>query len=290
MAIALERLLVVVKPIRYRVGILRQSPRIHSLVFIIPPIVISFLMNIPKFMETELFYFNVTNIHDGKKGHLWDYRLTSLRQDPDYIYYYVHWFRNIFTGIIPIVFLIIVNITICYFLTTNAKSQYHQYSMSSMRWQDSASEQSLMERRSTRIHIPLEILNIPESSQARQPSQGIYKRRSNYSVLTLTSIVIMYILCNIPRLILNLAEHFLHEELSNTKDKCGCKIEPKWFTILCSISHLLLTFNSSANFIIYGVTEKNFKKTGKRLFDNFVTRVILLKQFLTKIFCKCLSW
>ena len=289
MAIALERLLVVVKPIRYRVGILRQSPRIHSLVFIIPPIVISFLMNIPKFMETELFYFNVTNIHDGKKSHLWDYRLTSLRKDPDYIYYYVHWFRNIFTGIIPIIFLIIVNITICYFLTSNTKSQY-QYSMSSMRWQDGASEQSLMERRSTRIHIPLEILNIPELSQPRQPSQRIYKRKSNYSVLTLTSIAIMYILCNIPRLILNLAEHFLHEELSSKKDSCGCKIEPKWFTNLCSLSHFLLTLNSSANFIIYGVTEKKFKITGKRLIHNFGTGVIFLKEFLTKIFCPCLSW
>ena len=291
MAIALERLLVVVKPIRYRVGNLRQSRRIHSLVFIIPPIIISFLMNIPKFMETELFYINVTNIIDGKKDYLLDYRVTSLRKDPDYIYYYVHWFRNIFTGIIPIFFLIIVNTTICYFLTSNTKSQ----SRYSMRIQDGVSEQSLMEQRSMSrdlspgIHIPLESLNIPQLSQRRQTSPMIYRRRINYSVLTLTSIVIMYILCNIPRLILNLAEHFLHEELSNKKDSCGCKIEPKWFTNLCSLSHFLLTLNSSANFIIYGVTEKKFKITGKRLIHNFGAGVIFIKQFLSNIFCPCLS-
>ena len=139
------------------------------------------------------------------------------------------------------------------------------------------------------IHIPLESLNIPQLSQRRHTSPMIYRRRINYSVLTLTSIVIMYILCNIPRLILNLAEHFLHEELSSKKDSCGCKIEPKWFTNLCSLSHFLLTLNSSANFIIYGVTEKKFKITGKRLIHNFGTGVIFLKEFLTKIFCPCLS-
>ena len=72
-----------------------------------------------------------------------------------------------------------------------------------------------------------------------------------------------YLICNFPRLILNLFEHLLQDEMMNNVDKCGCKREPPWFTILCSISHFLLTFNSSANFIIYGSTEEKFKKTRK---------------------------
>ena len=293
MAIALERLLVVVKPIRYRVGILRKSIRIHSLVFIVPPILLSFLINIPKFLETELFYYNVTNIY-GKKDYLWDYRVTALRGDPDYIYYYVHWFRNIFTGIIPIIFLIIVNTAIYYFLPSTRSQP--QYSMSFSRNQDGVSEQYLMEQsiRSIRSRdlsisndVPLEIFNSQEINLSRHPSPRIPNRRTNYSALTLTLIVIMYIICNIPRLILNLFEHLLQEELANKKDKCGCKEEPKWFTILCSISHFLLTLNSSANFIIYGVTEKKFKKTARKLFNSFGNKLICFKLFLTKKFCNC---
>ena len=57
----------------------------------------------------------------------------------------------------------------------------------------------------------------------------------------------------------NLFEHILEDESSNELDICGCKIQPKWLSILCSVSHFLLTFNSSANFVIYYSTERNFK-------------------------------
>ena len=234
----------------------------------------------------------MTNIY-GNKDYIWDYRATTLRGDPDYIYYYVHWFRNIFTGIIPIIFLIIVNTAIYYFLSTTGRSR-PQYSMSFLRNQDGVSEQYLMEPRNMQSRdvspcndIPLENLNTQEMNLSRHPSPRLPRRRTNYSALTLTLIVIMYIICNIPRLVLNLFEHLLQEELTNKKDSCGCKEEPKWFTILCSISHFLLTVNSSANFIIYGVTEKKFKKTAKKLFNSFRNWVLCVKLFLAKMFCKC---
>merc|ERR1719282_967790 len=141
MAIALERLLVVWKPIRYRVGILRRSRRIHSLVFIVPPIIISFLINIPKFLETELVYYNATRF--GEIDYILDYRVTELREDPDYIYYYIHWFRNLFTGIIPIIFLVIINTTIYVLLPSS--SQAHYTTITFRRSQDGDSEHSLME-------------------------------------------------------------------------------------------------------------------------------------------------
>jgi len=291
MAIALERLLVVWKPIRYRVGILRRSRRIHSLVFIVPPIIISFLINIPKFFETELVYFNVTNKF-GNQDYLLDYRVTALRDDPDYIYYYIHWFRNLFTGIIPIIFLVIINTTIYVLLPSS--SQAHYTTITFRRSQDGDSEHSLMEpsrRRSMlsrnssdrevgdrrSVDVLLENLASQELIRTRQPSFRIQRRQTNYSALTLTSIVIMYIICNIPRLVLNLAEHLLQDEMRDNMDRCGCKKEPKWFTILCSISHFLLTVNSSANFIIYGSTENKFKKTLKDLIQSLTKRVRFLK-------------
>ena len=102
------------------------------------------------------------------------------------------------------------------------------------------------------------------------------RRQTKNRALTLTSIVIMYIICNIPRLVLNLAEHLIQDEKQDNMDRCGCKKEPKWFTILCSISHFLLVVNSSANFIIYGSTENKFKKTLKDIIHSFRKRVQLI--------------
>ena len=120
MAIAVERLLAVWKPIRYRNGVLRRSMRAHALTFILPPIFISVLINIPKFFEMELHHHYITN-EDGDKELLWDYKITDLREDPDYIFYYIHWFRNLSTGVIPIIFLITVNAAILFMLPSNSK-------------------------------------------------------------------------------------------------------------------------------------------------------------------------
>ena len=119
MSIALERLLAVWKPIRYRTGIVRRSKRVHALVFILPPILVSTTINIPKFFETELYVDSTTR--------QWDFRVTDLREDPNYIYYYILWFRNIVTGIIPIIFLIIVNGAIIFFLPSSGDESKYKY-------------------------------------------------------------------------------------------------------------------------------------------------------------------
>ena len=96
----------------------------------------------------------------------------------------------------------------------------------------------------------------------KQIRLGVRRRpASTYSAVTLLAIVIMYIVCNIPRLVLNLAEHLLQDQISNNFDVCGCEKFPTWFIILVSINHFLLTVNSSANFIIYSSLEKKFKTT-----------------------------
>ena len=41
-----------------------------------------------------------------------DIEPTSLRLDPRYIYYYVHWTRLVMTGLVPMTFLTTVNILI----------------------------------------------------------------------------------------------------------------------------------------------------------------------------------
>ena len=41
-----------------------------------------------------------------------DYNITKIRQDPDYIFYYLHWTRLITTGVIPFVYLLVTNLLI----------------------------------------------------------------------------------------------------------------------------------------------------------------------------------
>ena len=84
-------------------------------------------------------------------------------------------------------------------------------------------------------------------------------KNTNYSGLTLTAIVIVYLVCNLPRLILNLVEYTLRPEIYQL-DECGCFLTHWWVSSMIRISHLLLTINSSVNFIIYFSSSKQFKK------------------------------
>jgi len=77
-------------------------------------------------------------------------------------------------------------------------------------------------------------------------------------VVTLLVIVVMYLLCNIPRLSLNTAEYLIRDKVHQLSEH-GCEQVPEWFFILIRISHLFLIINTSANFIIYFAVCKKFK-------------------------------
>ena len=60
--------------------------------YVVPSLLLSLVLNFPKFLEAkletkEVFDDNMTVVK------IIDYDVTELRQDPDYIYYYVHWIR-----------------------------------------------------------------------------------------------------------------------------------------------------------------------------------------------------
>jgi hypothetical protein len=111
MSIATERFLAVYKPIHYRGHRIRRSSGVHMITFILPSMLFSILLNIPKFFETELVprYFTDEN---NKTYSIMDFEITSLRLDPNYIYYYVHWTRLLGTGVIPFIFLSSINLLI----------------------------------------------------------------------------------------------------------------------------------------------------------------------------------
>ena len=102
----------------------------------------------------------------------------------------------------------------------------------------------------------LELRDFPVIKVKKQPK---ILKSVNSSAGTLTAIVLLYMICNVPRLILNLAEYLLYPAVYEA-DACGCSQTPTWFSILCRVSHLLLIVNSSCNFLIYFSIGRRFKK------------------------------
>ena len=71
-------------PIYYRETLAGRSVTSRVLMYVIPVILISTLINIPKFLELKLVYEeDVTE--DNVTSYNISYDITELRQDPDYI-------------------------------------------------------------------------------------------------------------------------------------------------------------------------------------------------------------
>ena len=77
--------------------------------------------------------------------------------------------------------------------------------------------------------------------------------------MTLTAIVILYLSCNTPRLLLNCVEYNYFSFIMDS-DFCECNTVTFWFDLLLSISRLCLVINSSANILIYFSISSMFKK------------------------------
>ena len=72
----------------------------------------------------------------------------------------------------------------------------------------------------------------------------------------LICIVIVFLFCHIPRVILNCAEFFMVEEMF----RCPVTFYPtNWNLCLVSLNHWLLIINSSSNFLIYCSMGESFK-------------------------------
>ena len=72
----------------------------------------------------------------------------------------------------------------------------------------------------------------------------------------LICIVMVFLFCHIPRVILNCTEFFMVEEMF----RCPATFSPSNYNLcLASLNHWLLIVNSSSNFLIYCSMGENFK-------------------------------
>jgi len=132
--IAFERYCAVCHPYTYRD--LTQSRTVNRRVFyyVFPVISFSIILNLPKFFETRivfnevsdnqkynfssLFFSNVTTLEDIKMTlhptQRITYEMTELRDNPDYIRFYINWCRLLLTCVLPLLSLIYFNYKIFY--------------------------------------------------------------------------------------------------------------------------------------------------------------------------------
>ena len=167
MSISAERYLAVKKPIQFNITKVKNSKGIHFLTFILPALALAVIFNIPKFFETELVKIDKFNQDENITEKIYDYEITSLRMNPEYIFYYIHIARLLVMGILPFLFLLVINILI--FMKIK------------------------------------KCLKIRVSSLKVQKKQSKSRRHS----FTLMTIIIVYLVCNLPRVTLNLSEYLM---------------------------------------------------------------------------------
>ena len=218
MSISTERFVAVKWPLNYKASCISQCRKIHFSVFILPVLVSAIALNIPKFMELEFFESELEN------GNL-TVGVADLRLDENYIFYYIHCTRLITTGVVPIIYMIIVNILIFKMIK----------------------EQQNRRRQSV-------VLMMSDDACAT-------------SAAGLFALVILFIVCNVPRLALNHWEWNIVQKIE-AANICDIEEDLAYLSLLIVVSHLSLVFNSSANVFIYYCIRR-IAKCMKKIFSGF---------------------
>jgi hypothetical protein len=92
MGMTMERYMAVCRPLLYRSLEVSYSSRVRVMTYFLPSMFFSILLNIPKFLEAQLV--TITEQDDNNLTQkVVIYNVTSLRLDPNYMYYYIHWTR-----------------------------------------------------------------------------------------------------------------------------------------------------------------------------------------------------
>ena len=84
------------------------------------------------------------------------------------------------------------------------------------------------------------------------------RRRNDNLSIVLMLIVAVFLICNLPRLILNMHEITVIQDVNRCQDT-DLGGFPVWSIALGFVSHILLVFNSSTNLFIYCMVGAKFR-------------------------------
>ena len=201
------------------------------LMYTTPVITFSILYSIPKFFDLKVREINsncsMDSVNETIKSNNTEYAVqhTKIRENHDYVLWYINILHLVVAGIIPFVLL-----TVLY---------YKIY-------------KSLKQRRLNRASIISRNLSRRKEERKKETRQ----------TFVLFSIIVLFGMCHALRVILNIEELAVLEK-SNEQRKQGCAGVYFWAVVALPISTLLLQLNSCTVFFVYCVCDDIFKEVLK---------------------------
>ena len=247
-ALALERYQAVWKPVEYHIKTKGINPWTRVILYyVLPVILFSSLINIPKWFEIKLEEYSQSifvNNSFNESINLTIAEPTALRIN----HIYVVWWANVVTltvqGIIPFGSLCIMN--------------YRIYSVIIRRGRDNPKLSTVPESEGSQM-IQMNVNN----NQNQKRKQEEDRKRKDSKLLLI--IVLFYLIFHFPRFLINLHEFFhldIIKEIMNGSEEYQkrCDSFPIWVLACTSVSNCLLTLNSSCNFFIYCFMSSIFRE------------------------------
>ena len=243
-SISLERYIAVTDPIRLHLEVRndKDAQVKRFLKYLVPVFVFSIIANIPKFFEATANYDEATKILQ--------IGVTSLRRNPDYIFYYSGITRLTVTLIVPFVVVIYLN-------AKTYKQIYirrNQQKAASAKTEDG--EMDMMETNDRENGKPL----ILRAHIALQKEKHTSEEKLFF---IFSSISLLFLVCHLPRFILDIDEAIFQKE-SIECTEAGYSVAPLWALQLGDISNLFLTINSSLNSAIYCLLSRKYRSQAKK--------------------------
>ena len=259
-ALALERYHALVKPkshhfTRLRLGKpdLQNYFRFHYqrlIKYVCPIVILSTVYSIPRWLELDvenhlicnetepiLEYPNdLSNSTTSECKNEYEINVNRLRTNDKYILWYLNIANLIITTIIPLISLI--------YLNTKVYERFKKF---------------------------IKRQEVSLTNATSQTQEKIKKREKDMTqqILILFSIVILFGVFHILRIVLNIEEFLYFDERKAAKEK-GCEWLQYWTIIASPISHFLLQINSSVNFVIYCYFNKSFRSETSSTFNSAI--------------------
>ena len=252
-ALALERYRAVWRPVEYHNKYKGVNPWKQIMKsYVGPVLVFSMIFNIPKCFETEfeeipVLPLNVSDSLNVTNGTTWYYlvRPTEFRFNDTYVLLYSNIARLLVQGVIPFISLSFLNYRI-YWVIKRRRKLKNRPRLGS----NTDNGHQLRPRRGSNLDNGDHLLNIVETQLSRASFSAERKVNEAKQAVVLFMIVLLFFICHTPRQMINIHE-FINLDLLKRGMDSECDKFPVLAFTFTSISHCLMTLNSSSNFYIY---------------------------------------
>ena len=247
-ALALERYQAVWRPVEYHIKTKGINPWTRVILYyVLPVIIFSALLNIPKWFEIKLEDYSQSlfvNNSFNESINLTIAEPTALRINTIYVVWWVNVVTLTVQGIIPFGSLCVMN--------------YRIYLVIIRRVRDNRKLSTASELEGSQL-----IQMNGNNNQTQKRKQEEDRTRKDSKLLLI--IVLFYLIFHFSRFLINLHEFFhLHiiKEIMNGSEEYQkrCDSFPIWVLACTSVSNCLLTLNSSCNFFIYCFMSTTFRE------------------------------